>query len=237
MSARKISLIFFLISAIFSCSLNCQNTASSEQMVQIKVEKGDALISICKKYLEDPGKWPQIVKINKLKNPDIILPNQVLLFPASLMKGTPVSGTITFLKGTAEFKTHDKEEWSPLKYGDKIKEGSLIRTGSESSMEIKFEDGNTFMLKENTSVGFQSARKTGDNYSKYKMSLNMGKLVSDIQKTEKQDTAIQIESPTAVVGVRGTVFRSSVDEDGTSQIEVLEGSVVVEGENGKVELK
>ncbi|MBN1445324.1 MAG: FecR domain-containing protein [Candidatus Omnitrophica bacterium] len=237
MKGTRFLAILLLSSFIFFANLFCQSKTETEHLVRIKVEKGDYLIRVCKKYLENPEKWPEIAKINKLKNPDVILPSQVLLFPASMMKGTPVSGTVTFLKGTADFKTQDKEEWIPLNTGDKIKEGSLIRTGAESSMEIKFEDGNVFMLKENTTVGFQTARKTGDNYSKYKMSLNMGKLVSNIQKTEKQETAVQIESPTAVVGVRGTVFRSSVDEKGTSQIEVLEGSVVVEGEKGKVELK
>jgi len=158
--------ILLFLCFMFSAAIICQNTTDSDPLVQVKVKKADCLIRICKKYLEDPEKWPKIAEINKLKNPDFILPRQVLLFPASMMKGTPVSGTVTFLKGTAEFKTQDEKEWIPLNSGDKIKEGSFIRTGDESSIEIKFEDGNTFLLKEKSTVGFQTARKSGDKYSR-----------------------------------------------------------------------
>jgi len=45
-----------------------------------KVEKGDTLWAICKKYLGDPTKYPEIAKKNNIKNPNLIYPGQVIKF-------------------------------------------------------------------------------------------------------------------------------------------------------------
>lgn len=211
--------------------------AQNKPAVSVTVEKGDCLIRVCNKYLEKPSMWKKIAEINKLKNPDVILPGQTLLIPAAMMKGTPVPGTVTFLNGTAEFLGRDTETWAPLALGDKVEEGWLIRTGSESSLEIKFEDGNVFLLKPDTTIGLQTARRSGDDYSRYKMSLKMGRMISNVQKATGKESAVQIEAPTAVLGVRGTVFRSIVLPDGTSRFEVIEGEVVVEGARETVEVR
>ncbi|WP_144511612.1 LysM peptidoglycan-binding domain-containing protein [Bacillus sp. FJAT-22090] len=45
-----------------------------------KVVKGDTLWAICKKYLGDPTKYPEIAKKNNIKNPNLIYPGQVIKF-------------------------------------------------------------------------------------------------------------------------------------------------------------
>jgi len=45
-----------------------------------KVVKGDTLWAICKKYLGDPTKYPEIAKKNNIKNPNLIYPGQVIRF-------------------------------------------------------------------------------------------------------------------------------------------------------------
>ncbi len=43
-----------------------------------KVKKGDTLWAICKKYLGDGSKYPQIAKLNGIKNPNLIKVGQVI---------------------------------------------------------------------------------------------------------------------------------------------------------------
>lgn len=43
-----------------------------------KVKKGDTLWGICKKYLGDGSKYPQIAKLNGIKNPNLIRVGQVI---------------------------------------------------------------------------------------------------------------------------------------------------------------
>ena len=42
------------------------------------VKKGDCLWNICKQYLGDGSKYPQIAKLNNISNPNLIYPGQVL---------------------------------------------------------------------------------------------------------------------------------------------------------------
>lgn len=43
-----------------------------------KVVKGDTLWGICKKYLGNGSKYPEIAKLNGIKNPNLIYPGQVI---------------------------------------------------------------------------------------------------------------------------------------------------------------
>ncbi len=46
------------------------------------IVKGDCLYNIAKKQLGDPGKWPEIAKLNGISTPYTIYPNQVLKMPS-----------------------------------------------------------------------------------------------------------------------------------------------------------
>lgn len=58
-----------------------QQRATTKEMPKThKVVKGDTLWAICKKYLGDPTKYPEIAKKNNIKNPNLIYPGQVIKF-------------------------------------------------------------------------------------------------------------------------------------------------------------
>lgn len=44
------------------------------------VKSGDCLWNICKRFLGDGSKYPQIAKLNGIKNPNLIYPGQVIRF-------------------------------------------------------------------------------------------------------------------------------------------------------------
>jgi len=100
--------VIAVLSVLLMIGISLTGYAKNDPMVQVTVEKGDCLIHICNKYLEKPSQWKKIAQINNLKNPDVILPRQSILIPASMMKGTPVAGTVTFFQGSADSKPGDK---------------------------------------------------------------------------------------------------------------------------------
>ena len=56
-----------------------QNGATTKPIPNTYVVKaGDTLWAICKKYLGDGRKYPEIAKLNNIKNPNLIYPNQVI---------------------------------------------------------------------------------------------------------------------------------------------------------------
>lgn len=54
--------------------------ANKEAPKSHKVVKGDTLWAICKRYLGDPTKYPEIAKKNNIKNPNLIYPGQIIKF-------------------------------------------------------------------------------------------------------------------------------------------------------------
>lgn len=140
-----IAILFLIIMFVPLCA-----TASDEPVVEITVQEGDTLTGICKKHLTDPHHWRKIAQLNRLKNPDFISPSQKLLFPVHLLKGTPIDGTVTFIKGTVTVQEKAGKEWRALLLNNRVKQGSVLRTEEEGTVEITFEDGASFLLKPST---------------------------------------------------------------------------------------
>lgn len=211
--------------------------ANDNQAVEIVVQESDTLISICGKYLEYPGKWKEVAKFNHLKNPDLIHPGQVMRIPLSLLKGEPAEGVASFVKGRVEFQSEEGKEWKPLFFNDRIKEGSRIRTGDESAVEIMFGDGNSFLQSQNTTLGLSTARKAGVNHAIYKLFLKAGRTITKIQSVTGRESRFEIDTPSSICAARGTVFRTSVDASDSTRSEVLNGIVDVEAMKEKVKVK
>jgi hypothetical protein len=219
----------FLLPALYA-------DAYSEPTVNITILKSDSLINICKEYLEHPGKWREIAGINRLKNPDLIHPGQVILIPVSLLKGVPADGIVSFIKGMADVQPQGSKEWKYLSINERVKEGSKIRTDDQSAVEITFEDGNSFLQSANTTLGLSTARKTKANLARYKLFLDIGKTITKIKSATGRESRFEIETPSSVCAVRGTVFRTSVDADDATRSEVLQGIVDVSAMSRKVKV-
>ena len=226
--AILMGIMFFLLSLYAD--------AYSEATVDITILKSNSLINICKEYLENPGKWREIAKINRLKNPDLIYPGQVINIPVSLLKGVPADGVVSFVKGMADVQPQGSKEWKPLSMNDRVKEGSKIRTDDQSAVEITFEDGNSFLQSSNTTLGLSTARKTKANLVRYKLFLDIGKTITKIKSATGRESRFEIETPSSVCAVRGTVFRTSVDADDATRSEVLQGIVDVAAMSHKVKV-
>ena len=57
-----------------------RSTANKAKVEPYTVKKGDNLWTICKKFLGNPMKYPEIAKLNNIKNPHLIYPGQVIRF-------------------------------------------------------------------------------------------------------------------------------------------------------------
>jgi len=111
-----------------------------------------------------------------------------------------------------------------VQVNDNINEGDYIESDSDSSsfVDIKYENGNFFRLKN----GKMRIQKSKD---KFKIELKSGSLFVNVEKlTEKQ--TFNIITPTAVTGVRGTRFQIDATELKT-YICVCEGTVWTKKKN------
>jgi hypothetical protein len=233
MKTRKSSvpfiLCFFLANLLLLWLCIFSLAAEEEDFVELKVEKGDKLIHICRKYLEHPAKWREVARFNRMKNPDLILPGQIVNLPVRLLPGVPIDAVVTYVYGEAKVQKANKPDWTSLSLGETVPQGSRIQTGKASSLELTFEDRNSFFIKSNTDLGITASQKKGSTYRLNRFLLNTGRMVNKIKKATGSDSRLEITTPSAVASVRGTEFRVSVDQAEATRAEVLEGTVNVRG--------
>lgn len=198
--------------------------AGDDGLVQLKVTRYDSLIGISKRYLAQPEQWREIARLNRLQTPYRLIPGQILRIPVALLKVTPLRGTVTFLKGSAWIQAVPGAPWQPLQPQEVITEGMALKTGQGGSLEVGFEDGSAFLLRENAQIMVKQARK-GPLHLVRVVFLKSGKVISRIKAATGRDSRFEIETPSAVAAARGTHYRVAVDEQETTRAELLESVV------------
>lgn len=221
---KGLLLIFCIGSSLY---LIPATAAPGGPFVELTVSKGDTLSGICGTYLQDPGKWPEIGRLNRLKNCDRILPGQNLKIPVWLMRGTPADGTVAYARGDAAVLTERTGRWQALRQSDQVRQGSLIRAGHDSGVEILFDDGTSIQQRQDTILGLQTSEYKGTSHLVRRLRLSCGRILARVRRATGKDTRMEIRTPSATAVARGTDFRvgSGAHQETTS--EVLEGSVDV----------
>ncbi len=99
--------------------------------------------------------------------------------------------------------------------GTVLKTGDQVRTGKSSRARIAYLDGYQIILGSATIVTIEDA----DDHI---FELLLGKIKLSVQKR------FEIRTPSFAMAIRGTEFTVSADEDGTTTVMVLDGSVEVQ---------
>ncbi|MBU1075982.1 MAG: FecR domain-containing protein [Spirochaetes bacterium] len=139
-------------------------------------------------------------------------------------------GKVTYKTGKALVKRNDKRT-EQLKVGTKIYEGNLIKSYNGARLSISLPTGIMLQVKDTSVISLDKyLSKEEKNESKIKVFL--GSLKIKLEKLKKTPNNLTIDTPTAVVGVRGTFFWATVLKDLT-RVEVIEGRVTIQ-DNGNI---
>jgi hypothetical protein len=192
--------------------------------VELRVTRNENLIGLCKKYLEQPEKWQKIAQINRLANPHRLSPGQKIVIPVDMLKGMPLNGVVTVLKGNVSIKMPNSSQWNQLHPNDVVIVGSSLKTGDESIVEILFEDGTLFQMRENSAVTVKTSSK-GALHLLRVIYLESGKIVSRVKAATGRDSRYEIKTPSAIAAARGTEYRVAVDRQQTTRAEMLQSRI------------
>jgi len=107
-------------------------------------------------------------------------------------------------------------EWERYYDSTILRLGDEIRTGENSKVVIKTPDGDQIDLGPMTRLTLVA--------NEYEYELLLGKIRAFIQKMVGK---WEVRTPRFAMSIRGTEFTVNVDEDGTTTVTVLEGTVVV----------
>jgi hypothetical protein len=150
---------------------------------------------------------------------------QVIKFLLLFLLSTPAYasiGSITDFRGAGNIKRAAKV--MPAARGSGIEKNDTVSTNSQGKFKITFVDATTVNITENSRLLIDDFVYDGNNKSKGKLGLKIalgtvryasGALAHGNPK------GVNIRTPTATIGVRGTDFVMSVDEAGRTMVVLL----------------
>ncbi|MEK7409589.1 MAG: FecR family protein [Acidobacteriota bacterium] len=118
----------------------------------------------------------------------------------------------------------DSVPWA-LQAGDQVQPRQMVTTGPDGFASFQLSDGSTFEVYPNSRATFRD--NPGD--WKHLVDVWLGRIKFRIQKLNGQPNNKRVDTPTAVISVRGTVFDVEVDGDNEATLVVVdEGQVAVQ---------
>jgi hypothetical protein len=216
-------------------ALALAGAAAAEPMLSYTVAQRDTLIGFSRDLLVDPDAWREVARINQLRDPDVLMPGQVLQVPQRLLRSTALSARIVLVQG--DVRLDDQ----PVAAGAEMAVGQELAAGANSSAVLQLADGSRVQLAAasravlDEHARFEVKRSnaepaTGDEgWFAGAMRLVQGSLDVFAAKVMRAKP-LEVRAPTAVVGVRGTEFRVRTDSaaDAPTFSETLEGRVNVQ---------
>ncbi|MGE5559339.1 MAG: FecR domain-containing protein [Bacillota bacterium] len=137
---------------------------------------------------------------------------------------------IVKLKGKVAIKLKNKQAWDAALVNAKLHEKDTIMTWDKSWVTLQLFDGSIITLAPCTTVYIKSLKSSLSN-ARIKQSVfkvAAGRILAKVKEYMEKGSKFQVESESATAGVRGTFFEFLSFLDGTDELIVYEGSVVIE---------
>ena len=213
-------------------ALGAAARAADEPLLDYTVSPRDTLITLSTTVFASPAAWREIATLNQLRNANLIYPGQVLRVPARLMrfKTTPAR----LVSVTGDVRVGD----TPATVGSTLNEGQSLQTGEAGSVVVEMADGSRLRMPPSSLAevvasrhygaqdGTDAGRSSTTGWFSGALRLIRGSVEVFATKVLRA-RPLEVTTPTAVVGVRGTQYRVNFDEaaNGSTRTEVLEGLV------------
>ncbi len=208
-----------------------------EPTIAFTVNAGDTMIGLSNTVLVSPAAWREVAALNRLPNPNRIAPGQVLVIPQRLLRWQTVP--VALLSSSGDVRVNDQ----PMAAGGgpvTLSEGQRLQTGDGGSAVLQMSDGSRFKLPPSSLAEVVASRRyaarggaepaPGNSASTGAFSGVLRVLSGSVEvfaSKLQRARPLEVTTPTAVVGVRGTHFRVSYEEaaNRATRTEVLEGLV------------
>ncbi len=141
---------------------------------------------------------------------------------------TSALGQVKEVKGLMEIQRAKQTTWLAAQPDTDVFFGDTLTTGDESGGTIKLVDDSIIRVHANSKIVLNTMISPVEK--KHSVLLFYGKLWNRISKKALRKKVFEVQTPTAVCGVRGTDFETASYEDGTMLVRVNSGEVEVDTE-------
>lgn len=192
---------------------------AAEPDFSYRTVKGDTLIGIAARLLQDPRDWALLQKRNRIANPRAIPVGTEILIPPERMRSKPRPIVVDAVRGEASAGNE------AVRAGAVLAEGAALRTGPEGFVTLRLADGSLLTVPSASQVKVERSRTYGDSVGQTLFDLVTGRIDATVQPQGRD--RFEVRSRRTLTGVRGTRFRVAALDDGAVAAEVVEGRVGV----------
>lgn len=145
--------------------------------------------------------------------------------------------TLKIIGGNTQVQTKYSLTWEKAVDGMVLEPGSRVKTDSGSYASLSFSQGTTTKLEPGTDVIVAKLEINPDNeLNAVTLKQQSGKTWNQVTRLADDSYHFQIQTPSADVKVRGTLFATEVDEMGKTTVQTTEGSVNVSAQGKEVQV-
>ena len=225
-----------------------------ENYIHHKVKKGETVSLLCIEiygyYSNNLGQ--AVAKDNpSIKDINLIYVGQKLQFRKPVTdttkraekdnNGPPVfhkkvdatQGVVTYVEGSAKLTKKGNKTPEKLSSNVVVYPGDVIRTGDNSRVELIINRESVVRMKENTELTIEAFRDLKKKEGKTSLNFSLGSLWSKLKKFKDKISRFELELPTAIAGVHGTIYQTTVNSDKSAEVKVYDGEVAVSGKKQK----
>ncbi|MEW6202924.1 MAG: FecR family protein [bacterium] len=155
----------------------------------------------------------------------------IVLFSIGVSNSQDGAVTVAKINGTLEMKKSASADWEKAAQNMEVKKGMWLKTGEGSEAFIRWSSGHVVKLSALTTMRFTTLSYSATTRTeKTNLELKDGRILTNVKKMFGKGSEFEIKTPTAIAGVRGTLFLVEMAEEKSSFV-VLEGQLSVMAEN------
>ncbi len=157
-------------------------------------------------------------------NKSILLSLSILLIIVNVQGQN--TAKVSYIIGTVKIVSSGQTKWRKVSYNMAVKKGDRLQTSLNAQVEITMPDGSRIKVNENSIFEIKEI-KISKTEQKDEMSFSLfaGNIWAKFKKLISSRQSRKIESPSAVVAIRGTEFEMEVNKQGGTGLNVIEGKV------------
>lgn len=199
-------------------------SAAPERFQDVAVKPGDTLWSIAHEWLDNPARWDEILKHNRLptKDPTVALPGMVLRVPARLIKAPLRAARLTFFVNMVSRRARDSAAWKDAALGMQLYRGDTLRTHEDSRARVMLLDKELLGLEPNSMAVIKPSDDSDLVLSRGSVFAGRARLVAGTAKVTPRSA--------------DTRYAATVEPNLTTRVEVFRGTATVSAAGGSVEV-
>jgi phage tail protein X len=141
-------------------------------------------------------------------------------------------GVVTYVAGSASLTPHNGKSKTKLTSNTIVYPGDKLETGPKGRVEIIVNSESVMRLGENTRLVLERFRQPEKKQKPTSIQCLAGTFWTKVRHFKDKVSRFELELPTAVAGVHGTVYQTTVAKDSSAEVKVFDGEVAVKNKPG-----